>query len=52
MEKALKAAVMGLKRVRPPRSRDLVELYRASGLKLSGEVSERRVGEALGEHHP
>lgn len=38
VEKALKAAIVALRRERPPRTHDLTELYRASGLEL-GEDS-------------
>ncbi|MFB0503656.1 MAG: HEPN domain-containing protein [Candidatus Bathyarchaeia archaeon] len=47
VEKALKAAHIVLKRERPPRTYDLVELYRSLGVDLS-----ERLTEALSELTP
>jgi len=40
VEKVLKAAYIVLKRERPPRTHDLVELYRNLGVKLSEDLME------------
>ena len=40
VEKALKAAYIVLKRERPPRTHDLVELFRNLGVELSEELNE------------